>query len=73
MQSGGEGMNVDNLMTLLTTAYLVCSLVLAYPIGRMAYSKNKGYKFRVYWYHKAASGYVFAFFLSVLFFGLVIL
>jgi len=66
-------MNIDNLISILTTAYLVCALLLAYPIGRMAFNKNKGYKFRVFWYHKAASSYVFASTILMLFIGLVVL
>ena len=41
-------------------AYFLCSLILAYPIGRMAHNRRKGYVFRVKWYHKAASTYVLA-------------
>ena len=54
-------MNTQNLAILLMATYFVCSLLLAYPIGRMAHNKGKGYVFRVEWYHKMASAYVFAF------------
>ena len=53
-------MSINNLVIVLMIAYLLCSLLLAYPIGRMAHNRLKGYVFRVKWYHKAASTYVLA-------------
>ena len=53
-------MSINNLVIVLMIAYFISSLFLAYPIGRMAHNRLKGYVFRVKWYHKAASTYVLA-------------
>lgn len=53
-------MSINNLVIAFLVAYLVCSLFLAYPIGRMAHNRRRGYVFRISWYHKAASTYVLA-------------
>lgn len=53
-------MNIESLVIALMAAYFISSLLLAYPIGRMAHNRRKGYVFRVKWYHKAASTYVLA-------------
>ena len=51
---------MNNLVTGLMIAHFVCSLILAYPIGRMAHNRCRSYVFRVKWYHKVASSYVLA-------------
>ena len=53
-------MSINYLVIVLMVTYFLCSLLLAYPIGRMAHNRRKGYVFRVKWYHKAASTYVLA-------------
>lgn len=53
-------MSINNLVIVLMITYFISSLFLAYPIGRMAHNRRKGYVFRVKWYHKAASTYVLA-------------
>lgn len=53
-------MSVNHSVIALMAAYFISSLLLAYPIGRMAHNRRKGYVFRVKWYHKAASTYIFA-------------
>lgn len=53
-------MSINYLVIALMAAYFISSLLLAYPIGRMAHNRRKGYMFRVKWYHKAASTYVLA-------------
>ena len=53
-------MSINYLVIALMTVYFISSLLLAYPIGRMAHNRRKGYVFRVKWYHKAASTYIFA-------------
>lgn len=53
-------MSINYLVVVLMVTYFLCSLLLAYPIGRMAHNRRKGYVFRVKWYHKAASTYVLA-------------
>lgn len=53
-------MSINYLVIALMVTYFLCSLLLAYPIGRMAHNRRKGYVFRVKWYHKAASTYVLA-------------
>lgn len=53
-------MSVNHLVIALMGAYFISSLLLAYPIGRMAHNRRKGYVFRVKWYHKAASTYILA-------------
>lgn len=53
-------MSINNLVIVLMIACFISSLLLAYPIGRMAHNRRKGYVFRVKWYHKAASTYVLA-------------
>lgn len=53
-------MSINNLVIVLMITYFISSLLLAYPIGRMAHNRRKGYVFRVKWYHKAASTYVLA-------------
>lgn len=53
-------MSINNLVIVLMVTYFISSLLLAYPIARMAHNRHKGYVFRVKWYHKAASTYVLA-------------
>ena len=53
-------MGINYLVIALMVTYFLCSLLLAYPIGRMAHNRRKGYVFRVKWYHKAASTYILA-------------
>ena len=53
-------MSINHLVIALMGAHFISSLLLAYPIGRMAHNRRKGYVFRVKWYHKAASTYILA-------------
>lgn len=66
-------MNIENLVNALMAAHLTCSLLVAYPVARMAHNKRRGYVFRVRWYHKLASTYVLALPIFIIFVGLVVL
>ena len=60
---------MNNLVTGLTIAHFVCAYLIAFNFARLV-SKD-GYGFKIKWYHKAASTYVLALPIFLLFVYLI--